>query len=168
MLRIVVLLNDKYSKGTEVGDIFDDCIAEFIDEYEFESFEDLYLDIENTQVTNAKWENRKDFRLNKIITFVYSTVMDFPDKKFEIKTVVTKYFFSKVRDLIDGGYVIHHPHVTGEVIGYTHYFCNKKIRENYSLIPVLHIICLVLIFFALKGIRLCVWRPKQSKLEVQT
>ena len=61
MLRIVVLLNDNYSKDTEAGDISNDCIAEFTDEYEFESFVDLYLDIENTQVKNAKWENRKYF-----------------------------------------------------------------------------------------------------------
>ena len=47
-LRIVVLLNDNYSKDTDVGNISDDCIAEFLDEYEFETFEDLYLDIENT------------------------------------------------------------------------------------------------------------------------
>ena len=31
MLRIVVLLNDNYSKDTEVGDISDDCTAEFVD-----------------------------------------------------------------------------------------------------------------------------------------
>ena len=61
MRRIVVLLNDNYSKDTEAGDISNDCIAEFIDEYEFECFVDLYLDIENTQVKNAKWENRKCF-----------------------------------------------------------------------------------------------------------
>ena len=89
MLRIVVLFNDNYSKDTGVDNISDDYIAEFIDGYEFESFEDLYLDIENKQVKNAKWEKKKDFRLNKIITFVYSTIMDFPDNKFEIKTVVT-------------------------------------------------------------------------------
>ena len=84
MLRIVVLLNDNYSKDTEAGDISNDCIAEFIDEYEFECFVDLYLDIENTQVKNAKWENRKDFKLNKIISFVYSTIMDFAHNIFEI------------------------------------------------------------------------------------
>ena len=88
ILRIVVQLNNNYSKDTKVSDISDD----FIDEYEFESFEDLYLDIENTQVKNAKWENRKDFRLNKIITFAYSTIMDFLDNRFEIKTDVTKDF----------------------------------------------------------------------------
>ena len=83
MLRIVVLLNDNYSKDTEMGDISDDYIAEFIDEYEFESFEDVYLNIENTKCKNVKWENRKDFRLNKIITFVYSTIMDFPDNNLK-------------------------------------------------------------------------------------
>ena len=49
----------------------------------------------------------EDFRLNKIITFVYSTIMDFPDNEFEIKTVVTKAIFSNFRDLIYGGDVIH-------------------------------------------------------------
>ena len=83
MLRIVVLLNDNYSKDTEMGDISDDYIAEFIDEYEFESFEDVYLNIENTKCKNVKWENRKDFRLDKIITFVYSTIMDFPDNNLK-------------------------------------------------------------------------------------
>ena len=83
MLRIVVLLNDNYSKDTEMGDISDDYIAEFIDEYEFESFEDVYLNIENTKCKNVKWEIRKDFRLNKIITFVYLTIMDFPDNNLK-------------------------------------------------------------------------------------
>ena len=53
-------------------------------------FEDLFLEIENTQVQNAKWEDRKDFKLNKIMTFVYSSIMDFPRNKFEIKTFFTK------------------------------------------------------------------------------
>ena len=66
-----------------MGGISDDYIAEFIDEYEFESFQDVYLNIENTKCKNVKWENRKDFRLSKIITFVYSTIMDFPDNNLK-------------------------------------------------------------------------------------
>ena len=101
MLRIVVgLLKNNYSKDTEMDDISDNCIAEFIDGYEFESFKDLFLDIANTQV---KWDKIKDVRLNKIITFVYSTIMDLPDNKFEIKAAATKDFFSNVKDLIYGG-----------------------------------------------------------------
>ena len=62
--------------------------------------------------------------------------MDCPQNKFEFKTVVTKEFFNNIKDLIYGGYVIHHSHVTGEIIGYLHDLCNKKIRENNNLIPV--------------------------------
>ena len=101
MLRIVVLLNTNYSKETDVEDISDFCIIEFINEYGFENFEDLFLEIKNTQVENAKWEDRKDFKLNKMITLVYSSIMEFPQKKIEIKTVVTKEFFNNVRDLSD-------------------------------------------------------------------
>ena len=35
-----------------------------------------------------KMPNAKEFRLNKIITFVNSNIMDFPDNKFEIKAVI--------------------------------------------------------------------------------
>ena len=143
------------------------CIIEFINEYGFESFENLFLEIENTQVKNAKEENRKDFKLNKIITFVYSSIMDFPQNKFEIKAVVTKEFFINIRDLIYGGYVIHHSHVTGEIIGYAHNFCNKKIRENNNLIPVFaHNLFSFDFFFVIKRIRLCVWRTKQLNIGV--
>ena len=111
MLRIAVSLNTSYSKQSNVEIISDDFIIEFINEYGFESFEDLFSETENSQVKNAKWEDRKDCKLNKMITYVYSSIMDFPQNKFEIKTVVTKEFFNNVRDLIYGGYVTHHSHM---------------------------------------------------------
>ena len=76
VLGIVVLLNDNYSKDADVDDISDNCITEFIDEYELHSFEDLHIDIENTQVKNARRENRKHFKPNKTITFLYSTILN--------------------------------------------------------------------------------------------
>lgn len=80
-------------------DISDDCIIKFIHKHGFESFEDLCLEVENTQVKNARWEDRKDFKLNKIINSVYSTIIEFPPKKFEIKTVVTKEFLTMLEIL---------------------------------------------------------------------
>ena len=91
--------------------------------------------------------------------------MDFPQNKFEIKTVVTKEFFNNVRNLIYGGYVIHHSHVTDEIIGCAHDFCNEKIRENTYFIPVFeHNLFSFDFFFVVKGIRLCVWRKKQLNI----
>ena len=58
----------------------------------FDNFNDLNLEIKNTQIKNLKWEYRSDAKINKIITFVYYSLMDFPNSKLKIKTVVTKSF----------------------------------------------------------------------------
>ena len=165
MLRVVVLLNTNYSKESDVEDISDDCLIEFINEINNDSFEKIILEIENTEIRNMKWENRKDLKLKKIIDFVYLSLMDFPNNKFEIKAVPTKEFFPNVRDLICGGYVIHHSHMSGQMIGYTHDFCNKKIRQNQTLIPVFaHNLFSFDFIFVVKGIRLCVRRTNQFNI----
>ena len=117
MLQIVVLLNNNYSKESDIKGIFDDCIIEFVNAINFDIFTDLYFEIENTEIKNLKWEDRRDAKLNKLITFVYYSLMDFLKNKFEIKTVVTKDFLKSVRNLIYGSYEIHPSHVTGETVG---------------------------------------------------
>ena len=47
---------------------------------------------------------------------------------------------------------MNHSHLTGEVIGYAHDFCNKNIRENHNRIPVFaHNLFSFDFFFVLKG-----------------
>ena len=41
MLRIVTLLNTNYSTDSDIEDISDDCVAEFVNEMNFDSFADL-------------------------------------------------------------------------------------------------------------------------------
>ena len=94
MLQIVILLNTSYSDESDIEDILNVCIAEFVNEMNFESFSDLFLENENTEVKIIGWENKKGTKLIKLITFVYCSVMDFPENKFEIKTVVTKHFLT--------------------------------------------------------------------------
>ena len=132
----MTLLNTNYSRESDIEDISVNSIAEFVDEMNFDSFSELFLEVENTEIKNIKWENRKDMSLNKLITLVYCSIMNFLEKKFEIKTVVTKNFFNGVKDILFGSYVIHHSHVTGKIVGYAHDFCNKKIREIQNLILV--------------------------------
>lgn len=66
----------------------------------FDSITDLFLEVENTQIKNTKWEDRNELKLNKLITFVYCSIMDFLENKFKIKTVVTKYIFSNVKYIL--------------------------------------------------------------------
>ena len=165
MLQIVALLNTNYSSESEIEDISDDCVAEFVEEKNFDNFDDLCLEIENTQIKNLKWENRRDANIYKIITFVYNSHMDFPNNIFEIKTVITKKIFESVRNLLYGSYVIYHSHVTGEIIGHVYDFFNKKLREIQNLITVFaHNLFSFDFFFVVKGIRLCVWLAKQLNI----
>ena len=53
--------------------------------------------------------------------------MDFPPNKFDIKTVTTKTFLDDVKNILFASHVIRYSHVTGNIIGYAHDFCNEKI-----------------------------------------
>ena len=46
-------------------------------------------------------------------------------------------FLSNVDCLIYAKNVIHHSRITGDIIGYTHSFCNLKVRENMNQISVI-------------------------------
>ena len=63
MLQIIGLLNISYSNESDIENILDNCITEFINEMSIESFSDLILAIENIEVKNIAWENRKDMNL---------------------------------------------------------------------------------------------------------
>ena len=165
MLQIVVLSNTTYLNESDIEDILDDCIAEFVNEMSFESFSDLFLEIENTEDKNIGWKNRKDIKLIKLITFVYCSIMNFPENKFEIKTVATKKILTSVKDVLFGSYVIHHSHVICGIVGYAHDFCNKKLKETQNLVPVFTLNLFSFdFFFVAKSIRLCVWLTKQLNI----
>ena len=51
--------------------------------------------------------------------------------------VMSEKFLSNVDNLIYGTTVINHSHITGEVIGYAHSFCNLKVRENKNQVNVI-------------------------------
>ena len=52
ILQIVVLLSSSYMSESDIEDISDDCIAAFVNEKNFDSFSDLFLEINNTHVKN--------------------------------------------------------------------------------------------------------------------
>ena len=63
MLQIAILLNSNYSNGSDIEDISEDCVIEVVNEMNFDSFANLYLEIENTSVKNLKWEDRRETKL---------------------------------------------------------------------------------------------------------
>ena len=93
VLQMVSLLQTSCSSESDIEDISDDCIAQFVENKNFESFSEFFLEIENAEVKDTGWENRRYVKLVQIIAFVHFQVMDFPPKEFEIKIFVTKKLF---------------------------------------------------------------------------
>ena len=132
-----------------------------IEENEIESFQELYLEMSDIENKNANWLKKTKSSLYNLVSFISSCTMKFPNSKFEIKTVATKNFFSDVINLMFGGAVIHHSHVSVEIVGYVPDICNRKSKENRNLIPVFaYNLFSFDLFFVVKGIRLCLWRTK--------
>ena len=85
--------------------------------------------------------------------------MNFPTTKFdEIKTVSTPGFIMALYRVINFKVHIHHSHVTGQIIGYAHDFCNWRVRENNYIIPLIGRNFLGFdIYYMVKGYRASVW-----------
>ena len=55
----------------------------------------------------------------------------------------------------------HHSHITGDIIGYSHTFCNERVRENYYRMPVVaRNLFRFDFFFLIKGLRAGVWKTR--------
>ena len=159
-LEIVVFLEEEIKSSR----LFSDCsyvnLKRFIEKHfsEFDSFKHIKHHIETVQIKGYSNSKIPKFNL-QLYAFVYDKVMKFPFSKFEYETVATTNLFISVHRIINAKIHLHHSHVTGEVKGYAHDFCNWTVRENNDVVPcIAHNFFKFDMFFLLKGIRLSVWR----------
>ena len=68
----------------------------------------------------------------KILLFVYREIFEFPGYNEDVKVSVSKNVLESVLNLMFIDIVIHHSHISGNVIGYVHNFCNQNVKEIYK------------------------------------
>lgn len=74
---------------------------------------------------------------------------------------ISKKFIENISSTLKNTRCIHHSHITGERFGYSHMFCNEKVRENYYKIPVVaHNLFRFDFFFTVKELRAGVWKTR--------
>ena len=96
----------------------------------------------------------------KVIAFLYSSMINFCRTK-KVKSIsLSKKFIKNLKIIMKNSHCKLHSHVTGEIKGYAHMFCNKKVRENYFRIPVIAHNLFRFDFFLLKGMRSGVWKTR--------
>ena len=74
--------------------------------------------------------------IDKIICFIYSALMDFCQTDKVKCTPISEKFVENVRGILYNKTHIHHSHITGDTIGYSHSFCDFRVRENKKKISV--------------------------------
>ena len=152
------------------SDIDDKSLQKFLidycDAYEYDVAGLIEEEIKKFEVKYNKTMKIPKFTL-QIYSFSYDCLMDFPEVKFdEIKTVTTNAFMINLHRIINYKVHIHHSHVTGEIIGHAHDFCNWKIRENNILIPLIghNFLGFDIYYYMVKGYRFSVWGTKDLRM----
>ena len=95
----------------------------------------------------------------KLLAFLYSSMIKF-HKANKIKGIsILENFIENLKEIMNNKIHLHHSHITSEIIGYAHNFCNDKVKENkYKITVIAHNLCRFDFFLLLKGLRAGVWR----------
>ena len=158
VLRVVTGYNIRFRDlSTEVAqfleDNFNDCDMSFIKEQILET------EIKNIEKTSKKSVPKVYL---KVYAYLYDELISFP-KSGEIDAITSDKLFIHVHNQIKQKLHLHHSHVTGEIKGFAHDFCNTKVVELESAeIPVIaHNLFRFDYWFFLKGYSTTAWTTKE-------
>ena len=145
-----------------VSDEFKNFVMEDLENV-YTTLPELKEDIDH--IANPKRSFTKIHFLDKITAFIYSTLVKFC-KTNKIKGIkMSKNFIENVIGTMKNRTHVHHSHITGEIIGYAHTYCNQNLQENYPKITVVvHNLFRFDFFFLLKGLRAGVWRTRDISI----
>ena len=128
----------------------------------------MFQEICDVKIKGISFERKNSSRNFKIktILYVYREIFDFTGDSKEISVFVSKNFVSSVMDLLFCKTVIHHSHVSGNICGYAHDFCNRKVKKIYHhpISVFAHNLFKFDFFFVIKGLRLCVWKTNDLNI----
>ena len=158
ILRVVQGFNICYRDlSTEVADFletnFSDCDLGFIKEQILET------EIKNIEKTNKRSVPKVYL---KVYAYLYDELIHFP-LTGEIDTLTSDKLFIHVHNLIKQKLHLHHSHVTGEIKGYAHDFCNTKVveLESAEIAVIAHNLFRFDYWFFLKGYSTTAWTTKE-------
>ena len=121
----------------------------------------LKSNIELIEIKNYVKSNKiPKFNL-KLYALVYNSLIEFPRSKFNYETITTNNFFGNVHKYIKVKIDLHHSHITGEIFGYSHDFCNWKVKESKNeILLIAQNLFGFDMFYFIKGYRASAWGSK--------
>ena len=102
------------------------------DKFAGDEINEIKNTINQTEIKNAlstTHGNVPKFNV-KIYVYVYDEKVCFPRSDIGYETITRNKFFTNVYRLIRGRFHLYHSHITGEIFGYAHNFCNSTYIER--------------------------------------
>ena len=165
-LKMCVFAENSIKSFTDFSECCYTELIEFINEniQDVEDFHELKEKISEINVKSTNKSKISKFNL-QIYAFFYKEIMNFPMTNLETETFTTNNLFDFVHKLLNVKIHLHHSHITGEIKGYSHNFCNWVVRENRDVVScIAHNFFKFDLYFILKNIRLSVWRTKDVNI----
>ena len=133
-----------------------------------EELDEIKNVINKTEINNLlsnTYKNVHKFNL-KVYAYVYDELTCFPRSDIEHETITTNKFFTNVHRIIRRKFHLHHFHITGEIFGYAHDFCNTTFAEREtSEIPfIAHNFFGFDLFYFLKAYIASAWYSKELNI----
>ena len=142
----IMKIDDINSYSKKVNFIFGE-VESFCESIEIESLdarkkgkidqdiEDIVKKIKN--IKNTKDDDNKVTKENALIFFYQHAINFLTTNQVDKIGPISEKFISNIVAVSKNERVVHHSHVTGEIIGHAHNFCKEKVRENYYTIAVI-------------------------------
>ena len=121
--------------------------------------------IDRAGVKHAKKNQNISKFTQKRYAFVYACLIDFASCNIAYDTIITTNFFQNVSQVVKVKAHLHHPYVTGKILGYAHDFCYWRLPENKEeFVYFAHTFFGFGMHFLKKGFNATVWNTKDFKI----
>ena len=119
VLQIIIILEDLINDSAKFDEITNGALRKFLKEKcaEFSDFDEVLNEIRKKEI---KISNKK----------IPKMTLDFPLSDISIQTFTSKKILENIFHLIYVKIHLHHCHVPARILGYSHSFCNWKVRGN--------------------------------------
>ena len=150
-------------------DYINSATEEFVEnQFAGDDINDIKNTINQTEIKNIlsmTKGNVSKFNL-KVYAYVYDELFDFPPSDIDYEIITTNKFFLNVHRLIRDEYHLHHSHITGNINGYAHNFCNATyVEKSTGKIPfIAHNFFGFDLFYFLKTYTASAWCSKEFSI----
>ena len=130
-----------FEKALDDGDVADE-VRNFLLEDSDDCYSTLHEpkeEIHHVSLPNKRVAAKKNLFSEKLLAFLYSAMIRFCETDKVKGIPLSKHFLENLKGIMTNKNHVLHWHISGEIIGYAHSFCNFKVRENkYKITVVAH------------------------------